>query len=114
MSNIFQKIGVGIEDVGSWFNDAVKAVVGVASKIKAILESGKQLEQPFINGVSTIVADVESLIALSESAVTSGAVNFPADSAAYNEFLKLVNDFKSLIPVVEQDIETIAKSTGNI
>jgi hypothetical protein len=107
MSNIFEKIGVGLSDVGKWVGDAVKAVLGIAGKVKTILEAEQKLEPAFIAGLSTVVKDVENLIALSETAVTDGAVNFPADSAAYNQFITLMNDFKALVPVVEAGIAAL-------
>jgi hypothetical protein len=100
--NIFQKVGIKIADFGKWFAGAVKTVVGLAIRVEAILKSEKPLEQPFIAGLSTVVADVEALISASEGAVTTDGLNFSADSKVYSDFLTLIDDFKKLAPVVEQ------------
>ncbi len=102
--NIFQKVGVKIADFGKWFAGAVKSVVGLAIRVETILKSEKPLEEPFIAGLSTVVADVEALIANSEGAVTSDGLNFSADSKVYSGFVTLVDDFKKLAPIVEQAI----------
>ncbi|MGA8111078.1 MAG: hypothetical protein WBD46_20815 [Acidobacteriaceae bacterium] len=100
--NVFQKLGVKIADFGKWFASAVKGVVGLALRVESILKSEKPLEQPFIAGLSTVVADVEALIAASEGAVTADGLNFSADSKVYSGFLTLISDFKKLAPVVEE------------
>ncbi|MFZ0631901.1 MAG: hypothetical protein WA399_21165 [Acidobacteriaceae bacterium] len=102
--NVFQKIGVKIADFGKWFAGAVKSVIGVAVRVEQILKSEKPLEQPFIAGLSTVVSDVEALIAASEGALTSNGLNFAADSKVYSDFVTLIDDFKKLAPVVEQAI----------
>jgi hypothetical protein len=102
--NIFQKIGVKIVDFGKWFAGEVKAIVGLALRVEAILKSEKPLEQPFIAGLSTVVADVEALIAASEGALTADGLNFAADSKVYSDFVTLIDDFRKLAPVVEQAI----------
>ncbi|MGA8531518.1 MAG: hypothetical protein WB622_17495 [Acidobacteriaceae bacterium] len=100
--NIFQKLGVKIADFGKWFAGAIKSVIGLALRVEQILKSEKPLEQPFIAGLSTVVADVEALIAASEGALTSNGLNFAADSKVYSDFVTLIDDFKKLAPVVEQ------------
>jgi hypothetical protein len=105
--NIFQKIGVKIADFGKWFGKAVADVVGLAVRIEKILQSEKPLEKPFIAGLSTVVADVEALIAASEGALTSDGLNFSADSKIYAGFVTLVDDFKKLAPVVEQAVSIL-------
>jgi len=102
--NIFQKLGVKIADFGKWFAGTVKTIVGLAIRVESILKSEKPLEQPFIAGLSTVVADVEALIAASEGAITTDGLNFAADSKVYSDFLTLIDDFKKLAPVVEQAI----------
>jgi hypothetical protein len=100
--NIFQKLGVKIADFGKWFAGEVKTIAGLALRIDRILKSAKPLEQPFIAGLSTVVADVEALIAASQGAVSSEGLNFAADSKVYSDFMTLIEDFKNLAPVVEQ------------
>lgn len=114
MSNIFQKVGVGLADVGKWIADAVKTVTGLASRVENILKSEKPLEAPFVAGLSAVVADLEALVAAAEAAVTSDGLNFPADSKVYTEFLTLISDFKKFAPVVEEaiDILTGKKTTA--
>ena len=110
--NIFQKLGVKIADFGKWFAGAVKSVVGLAIHVESILRSEKPLEKPFIAGLSTVVADVESLIAASEGALTADGLNFAADSKVYAGFLTLISDFNKLAPVVEQALAILeGKST---
>jgi len=100
--NIFQKLGVKIVDFGKWFAGAVKSIVGLAVRVEKLLQSEKPLEQPFIAGLSTVVADVEALIAASQGALTADGLNFSADSKVYSGFVTLVDDFGKLAPVVEQ------------
>lgn len=100
--NIFQKLGVKVADFGKWFAGVVKGAIGIATRIETILRSEKPLEQPFIAGLSTVVADVESLIAASQGAITADGLNFSADSKVYAGFLTLINDFQKLAPVVEE------------
>jgi hypothetical protein len=105
--NIFQKIGVKIADFGKWFAGAVSAVVGLAARVEKILAAEKPLEKPFIAGLSTVVADVEALIAASQGALTADGLNFAADSRVYSGFVTLVDDFKKLAPVVEQAVSIL-------
>ncbi|HZZ40292.1 MAG TPA: hypothetical protein VFE06_14250 [Acidobacteriaceae bacterium] len=100
--NVFQKMGVKIADFGKWFAGAVKSIIGLAIRVEQILKSEKPLEQPFIAGLSTVVADVEALIAASEGALSADGLNFAADSKVYSDFITLVDDFRKLAPVVEQ------------
>lgn len=102
--NIFKKVGVRIADFGKWFAGAVTAVVGLAIRVEKILKSEKPLEKPFIAGLSTVIADVEALIAASQGAVTADGLNFAADSKVYSGFVTLIDDFKKLAPVVEEAI----------
>jgi len=110
--NAFQKIGIKIADFGKWFAGAVKTIIGLALRVETILKSEKPLEQPFIQSLSTVVADVEALIAASQGAVTADGLNFAADSKVYSDFVTLIDDFKKLAPVVEQAIAILeGKST---
>lgn len=100
--NIFQKAGIKVADFGKWFAHAIAAVVGLAIRVEKVLKSEKPLEKPFIAGLSTVVADVEALIADSEGALTADGLNFSADSKVYAGFVTLIDDFKKLAPVVEE------------
>ena len=102
MANIFKKIGIGIADVGKWVATAVKDVVGLAVKVEKILTAAKPLEKPFIDGLVTVVSDVEKLLNDAQGAVTAAGMNFAADSETYHDFLKLIDDFKTLAPIVEK------------
>ncbi|HSY04210.1 MAG TPA: hypothetical protein VK819_18735 [Acidobacteriaceae bacterium] len=102
--NIFQKMGLKIADFAKWFAASIAEVVGLALRVESILKSEKPLEKPFIAGLSTVVADVEALIALSQGALTSDGLNFSADSKVYSSFVTLIDDFRKLAPVVEQAI----------
>jgi hypothetical protein len=102
--NVFQKIGVKIADFGKWFAGSIAEIIGLSVRVEKILQSEKPLEKPFIAGLSTVVADVEALIADSQGALTADGLNFSADSKVYAGFVTLVDDFKKLAPVVEQAI----------
>ena len=104
MANIFKKIGTGVADVAKWFAAAVKEVVGLAVKVERVLASEKPLEKPFIDGLVTVVGDVETLLADAQGALTASGMNFAADSKTYHDFIKLVDDFKTLAPVVEDTL----------
>ncbi|HEX5236119.1 MAG TPA: hypothetical protein VFW25_12395 [Silvibacterium sp.] len=107
MNNIFQRVGVTIADCGKWLAAAVKDTVQIAERVERILRAEKPLEQPFISGLSIVVADLEALVAASDSAVTADGLNFPADSRVYSDFLTLIADFKKLAPIVEDAIKAI-------
>ena len=102
--NILKKVGVKIADFGKWLAGEIKSIVGLALRIEHILKSEKPLEKPFIQGLSTVVADVEALITASETALNANGLNFSADSKVYSGFVTLIADFKKLAPVVEQAI----------
>ena len=102
--NILQKMGIKIADFGKWLAGAVKAVVGLAVRVERILQSEKPLEKPFVAGLSTIVADLEALVAASEVALSANGLNFAADSKVYSDFVTLIDDFRKFAPVVEQAI----------
>lgn len=111
MSNIFQKIGSGIADFGKWIAEAVTDTVNLAIKIEKILKAEKPLEAPLVSGLSTVISDVEALIAASQTAVTEGGLNFPADSIVYQKFLALISDFQKLAPIVEEAVEILEGKT---
>jgi hypothetical protein len=114
MSNIFQKLGVTIVDCGKWLAEAIKNTVRLAERVEQILKAEKPLEQPFVSGLSTVIADVEVLITASDAAVTAEGLNFPADSKVFSDFLTLVDDFKKLAPIVEEAIKALeANSTAS-
>lgn len=113
MSNIFQKLGVGIADCGKWLATAISDTVHLAERVEQILKAEKPLEAPFVSGLSTVVADVEALISASQTAVTADGLNFPADSKVYSEFLTLIADFKKLAPVVEEAIDALEGKTAS-
>ncbi len=102
MSNIFKKIGVGLADAAKWIATTVKDVVGLAAKVEKVLSAAKPLEQPFISGLSTVIGDVEALLTDASNAVTAEGLNIAADSKTYQDFVKLIDDFKTLAPVVEE------------
>jgi len=109
--NIFQKLGVKLVDFGKWLGGAVQSVIGLAIRVESILKSEKPLEQPFITGLSTVVADVEALIAASEGALTADGLNFSSDSKVYAGFVTLIDDFRKFAPVVEQAIAILQGKT---
>jgi hypothetical protein len=100
--NVFMKLGVKVADFGKWIASAVQSVIGLAERVEKILRAEKPLEQPFIAGLSTVVSDVEALIASSQGALTVDGLNFSADSKVYHGFLTLIDDFRKLAPVVEE------------
>ncbi len=102
--NILKKVGVKVADFGKWLAGEIKEAVGLALRIEHILQSEKPLEKPFIQGLSTVVADVEALIAASEGALNADGLNFAADSKVYSGFVTLIADFRKLAPVVEQAV----------
>ncbi len=102
MANIFKKIGIGLADVGKWFAAAVRDVVGIAVKVEKVLRAARPLEKPFIDGLVTVVRDVETLLSDAQGAVTAEGLNFAADSRTYHDFIKLVDDFRTLAPIVEE------------
>ena len=111
MSNFFQKLGVGVADFGKWLATAVKDTVSIAARIEKILKAEQPLAQPFVSGLSTVVADVEALIGSSESALTANGLNFSADSQVYQQFVTLIADFKKLAPIVEEAVSILEGKT---
>jgi hypothetical protein len=107
MSNIFTKLGIGVADFAKWIASANKDTVSLAQKIEKLLAAEKPLAAPFVEGLSSVVADVESLIASSSAAVSAGGLNFSADTQTYQLFLTLIADFKKLAPVVEEAVSIL-------
>lgn len=106
-NNILKKIGIGIEDVSKWVATAVKDVVSLTTKVEKVLNASKPLEQPFITGLATVVGDVEALLADADGAVTASGMNFAADSKTFQDFMKLIDDFKNLAPIVNEAIQIL-------
>jgi hypothetical protein len=104
MSNIFQKLGIGVADFGKWLATAVKDTVSLAAKVETILKAEQPLEKPFVSALSTVVADLEALVATSTTAVTASGLNFAADTQVYQQFLTVIADFKKLAPIVEEAV----------
>jgi hypothetical protein len=113
MSNVFQKLGIGIADFGKWVAAAIKDTVSLAVKVEKILKAEQPLAKPFVSGLSTVVADVEALIASSSTAVTASGLNFAADTKVYQQFLTLIDDFKKLAPVVEEAVSILEGKSTN-
>ena len=111
MANIFQKIGIGIADVSKWLVTAVKDIVGIAVKVEKVLSAAKPLEKPFIDGLVTVVGDVEALLTDAQGAVSAAGLNIAADSKTYQDFVKLVDDFRTLAPVVEEALKILEGKT---
>lgn len=111
MGNIFKKIGIGIADVSKWVASAVKDVVGLAVKVEKVLRAAKPLEKPFIDGLVTVVGDVETLLNDAQGAVSDAGMNFAADSKTYHDFIKLIDDFKTLAPIVEEALAALEGKT---
>lgn len=111
MSNILQKLGIGVADFGKWIAGAIRDTVDLALKVEKILKAEQPLEKPFVSGLSTVIADVEALIAASNLAVTASGLNFSADSKAYQGFVTLIADFQKLAPVVEEAVSILEGKT---
>jgi len=111
MTNIFKKLGVGIVDFAKWLAGAVQETAHLSAKIQQILKAAQPLEAPFVAGLSSIVADVEALIAASTAAVSANGLNFPADSKAYEQFLNLIADFRKMVPIAAQAIQILEGKT---
>jgi hypothetical protein len=109
-SPIWNTIGVAESKLAAWLSEATTAVTGIAAKAAKVFSSEKQTAPEIVAGVQTVFADLEALVAAGETATTGQGVNWTADSAAYNAYLKLVSDFKTLAPAVEaalKDLETL-------
>lgn len=100
--NVFMKIGLKVADFGKWFARIVTSIVGLAVRIEKVLQSEKPLEQPFISSLSTVVSDVETLIAASQGALSAEGLNVSADSKVYSSLVTLIDDFGKLASVVEE------------
>ena len=107
MSNILQKLGIGIADFGKWIATAIKDTVDLAVKVEKVLKAEQPLEKPFVSGLSTVIADVEALIASSDLALTSNGLNVAVDSQVYQGIVTLIADFKKLAPIVEEALNIL-------
>lgn len=107
MSNIFTKLGVSISNFGKWIAKAVTDTISLAEKIETILKAEQPLEATFVSGLSTVVADVEALVAASSTAVTAEGLNIPADSKAFQELVTLIDDFGKLAPIVAEALDIL-------
>jgi hypothetical protein len=107
MSNFLQKLGIGVADFGKWVATAVKGTITIAARVEKILKAEQPLAKPFVSGLSTVVADVETLIASSESALSAKGLSFSADSQTYQQFITLIDDFKKLAPIVDEAVNIL-------
>jgi hypothetical protein len=111
MSNIFVKIGIGVADFGKWLAKAVTDTVKLAVKVETVLKAEEPLAAPFISGISTVISDVEALVAASSTALTAEGLNIPADSKVYQEMVTLISDFGKLAPIVEEAVSILEGKT---
>jgi hypothetical protein len=86
---------------------AGKFITSLASGIGKLFAAEKALAPAVATSIVTLVGDLESLIALSASAVGTDGLNFPADSAAYTQFLKVKADVVASAAVIEQAIQAL-------
>lgn len=106
-SSVWDAIGVAEAKLGEWLAEAKTAVTGLTGKVTTLFAAEEKLAPEVVTGVQTVFADLEALIPLAETATTGQGVNWPADSAAYAAYLKLVADVKKLAPDVEAGIAAI-------
>jgi hypothetical protein len=107
MSNFFATIGKGIAAVAKAFAFGVTHLFGLAKKVEVVLSAAQPLEKPFVDGLVKVVGDVEDLLTTSQVAVTDAGINIPADSAAYQAFLKLYGDARDLLPLAEDALAAL-------
>ncbi len=110
MFNPFKSVATGLADVGKFIAHAVAFVMGTAKRVEYVLTQGKPLEKPFVSALSTVVSDLEAVISDAGTAVTADGLNFAADTAAYQKFMQLIQDFKALAPIAE---DALAILEGN-
>lgn len=102
--NPFVWFGKKIALVAKDFALAVAHVFGLARRVELILKNEQPLAKPMIDGITTVIADVETLLGEAQTAFTDGGLNFPVDSAAYQAFMRLLADSKALVPIVEDEL----------
>lgn len=110
-SAVWNAIGVAEEKLGAWLSEGTAAVSGLTGKITNLFNQEEKLAPNLVTGVQTIVKDLEDLIPLAETATTGQGVNWPADSAAYQQYLKLIADVKTFAPQVEAAVAALKSVT---
>lgn len=106
-SAVWQALGVAEAKVGEWMAEAKAAVTGLSGKLTTVLTAEKALEPAVVSGVELVFEDLEALLKLTETATAGQGVNFPADSAGYAGYLKLMADVKAVAPQVEAALKAI-------
>jgi hypothetical protein len=86
---------------------AGKFITSLASGFTKLFATEKAIAPAVASSIVTLVGDLESLIALSASAVGAEGLNFPADSAAYAQFLKVKADVIASAAVIQQAVEAL-------
>lgn len=100
MSNPFTAIETALINAG-------KFITGLATGFAILFAKEKALAPITASLVTKFVGDVESLIALAAPAAGEGGLNFPADSAAYTQFLVVKSDVVQLAAQIEKDIKAL-------
>lgn len=88
--------------------DLIKAgsfILQLSEKALSIFKAGQPAEVAAVK----LLSAVESFISLAAPAVGSEGLNFPADSAAYAQFLVVVADAKAFVAAAE-GVEKAAKA----
>jgi prophage DNA circulation protein len=112
MANFIEKAASGVAEVSKKIVSIIRETLTIAAKVEKVLKAEKPLQPSFIAGVSSVIADVESLAAFVGPAVSSNGLNFAADSKVYEQFIILIDDFRKLTPVVEEAV-TLLKAASN-
>jgi hypothetical protein len=111
MSNLFQKLGVGVSDFGKWLATAVKDTVSIASRIEKILKAEQPLAKPFVSSLSTVVAErrgADRLLRIRPLRKGSQLLRRLADLPAVRHPHRR---FQKLAPVVEEAVSILEDKT---
>lgn len=96
MANVFTQVEGDLVKAGSF-------LLGLSEKALSVFNSSKPAEEAAVK----LLADVEALISLAAPAVGANGLNLAADSAAYGQFLKLVDDAKAFVAAAEPVVKSL-------
>lgn len=104
-------MSIDIKKIGTAIKNVIVKIESIGDKVKKILQAEEALEPAFLTGLSTLATNTSTFISVAGTAVTAEGMNFPEDSAAYAALVKLISDFKSFEPTVEQGIKNLLGDT---
>lgn len=100
MSNIFEKIWHGIEDV-------LLAIPKLVTKYKSIVSAEQQALPEFVESTGAMVSDLADFAEKAAKAVNDKGINWNEDKDALAAAEKLIADFPAFVKAIEANFKTL-------